>query len=268
MNTINKLILFSAILSLCTAARADHRLLVTTAELSGAAEAPPNASPGTGFAVVTYDSTAHTLRVEITFSGLLGPTTVAHIHAPTAEAGTGNVGVAVQPGTFTGFPAGVTSGAYDHTLDLTATVNYTGGFLTLSGGTAEGAEAKLIESILEGRAYVNVHSQVFPAGEIRGFLRVDSDADGVPDSADPFPNSRDIGGNVIIGDCDTGVPNVLFPDGSTISDQVYDLASRAKNHGRFVSGVAKLKNDLRKTSVLTPAQAEAIQACAARSNLP
>jgi len=54
------------------------------ANLTGPSEEPPNASPGTGFADVTFDLVAHTMRVQITFSGLLGTTIASHIHSPTA----------------------------------------------------------------------------------------------------------------------------------------------------------------------------------------
>jgi hypothetical protein len=43
-----------------------------------------NASPGTGFGSVSYDSTAHTLQLQLSFTGLQGTTTASHIHAPTA----------------------------------------------------------------------------------------------------------------------------------------------------------------------------------------
>jgi len=46
-----------------------------TATLTGPGESPPNASPGTGFADVFFDTAAHTLRVIVDFSGLLGTTT-------------------------------------------------------------------------------------------------------------------------------------------------------------------------------------------------
>ncbi|WP_390677815.1 CHRD domain-containing protein [Aquisphaera giovannonii] len=46
---------------------------------------PPNATAGTGFARVELDTVGHTLHVEVTFSGLLGATTAAHIHAATDE---------------------------------------------------------------------------------------------------------------------------------------------------------------------------------------
>jgi len=96
----------------------------------------------------------------------------------------------------------------------------------------------------------------------------DADGDGVCGNVDAYPNSRDVGGNILIEGCDTGVPNVVFPDGSTISDLIYEIAGGAKNHGQFVSGVAKLKNDLRKSGVLSNAQAQAVQGCAARARLP
>lgn len=96
----------------------------------------------------------------------------------------------------------------------------------------------------------------------------DVDGDGVCGNVDAYPNSRDVGRTIQIGDCDTGVQNVVFPNGSTISDMIYDIAGKAKNHGGFVSEVAKLKNQLRKQGVLTPKQAEAIQSCAGQARLP
>src|SRR5437870_1618268 len=84
-----------------------------TGLLSGPAESPPNASPGTGFADVFYNDQGHTLQVEATFSGLLGTTTASHIHAPTAIPFAGTAGVATQTPSFVGFPLGVTSGTYD-----------------------------------------------------------------------------------------------------------------------------------------------------------
>jgi hypothetical protein len=83
-----------------------------TTNLSGPAEDPPNASPGTGFVLVTYDDVNHTIRIQATFSDLLGNTTAAHIHSPTALPFAGIAGVATQVPFFAGFPIGVTSGAY------------------------------------------------------------------------------------------------------------------------------------------------------------
>ena len=145
-------------------------ILVTEATLDGPSESPPNASPGTGFATVTYDSVAHTLRVEVSFSDLLGTVTASHIHAPTAVPGTGTAGVATQTPYFTGFPIGVTSGTYDDTFDLTAASSWNPSYVTANGGTVFAAEAALAAALADGKAYLNVHTTVFGGGEIRGFL--------------------------------------------------------------------------------------------------
>src|SRR6185503_329116 len=101
---------------LCLSGIAHGSVFITTAILNGASESPANGSPGTGFATVTYDSVAHTLELDVTFSGLLGMTTASHIHAPTAVPFTGTASVATTSPTFAGFPLGVTSGSYQNTL--------------------------------------------------------------------------------------------------------------------------------------------------------
>lgn len=100
-----------AFLPATPAARA--AVVVYQASLSGPNEDPPNASTGTGWATVTYDDVANTMRVQTAFSGLLGTTTTAHIHCCTASPMSGNAGVATMVPTFTGFPESVTSGTYD-----------------------------------------------------------------------------------------------------------------------------------------------------------
>lgn len=142
-----------------------------TCMLSGPAESPPNASPGTGFSIVDIDPVAHTMRVRISFSGLIGTTSASHIHGPTAVALTGTAGVATVTPSFTGFPNGVTSGNYDMTYNtLAAAGTYNPAFVTANGGTPASAETALFNAIAAGKAYVNVHSSAFPGGEIRGFL--------------------------------------------------------------------------------------------------
>ena len=93
MNRLAALIVSA--LTLLLLASASHANVITyEASLSGAAESPPNASPGTGFAKVIYDDLAHTLAVDVAFSGLLSTTTASHIHAPTASPDTGTAGIA------------------------------------------------------------------------------------------------------------------------------------------------------------------------------
>jgi hypothetical protein len=138
-----------------------------TALLDGPSENPPNASPGTGVAVVTHDPVAHTLSIDVSFSGLLGSTTAAHIHCCTDPPA--NVGVATQTPVFVGFPLGVTAGAYNNTFDTSLSSTFNASFVTNNGGVA-GAEAALGAGLLAGRAYFNIHTNLFPGGEIRGFL--------------------------------------------------------------------------------------------------
>lgn len=127
---------------------------------------------GSGSVLLTFDSATSLLDFDVFFSGLSGTTTVAHIHCCTATPGTGTAGVAVTPGTLPGFPVGVSSGTYVYNdLDMLLASTYTSTFLTGSGGTAAGALSRLLANLDTGNAYFNVHSNVFPGGEIRGFLK-------------------------------------------------------------------------------------------------
>ena len=161
---------FAVSLALAGSMPAQAAVAVYTASLSGGAEAPPNASPGTGSAIVTYDDVLHTLRVQVTFSGLLGTTTASHIHAATPTPFTGTAGVATETPTFGGFPLGVSSGTYDNLFNLTLLGSFNAPFVTANGGTAAGAEAALATALNGGTSYLNIHSTRFPGGEIRGFL--------------------------------------------------------------------------------------------------
>jgi hypothetical protein len=143
-------------------------IFIFDANLSGPAESPTNASPGTGFAQVTFDNTANTMEVNVTFSGLTGTTTASHIHAATASPFTGTAPVATTTPTFTAFPLGVSSGSYDHIFDMTQATSYNSSFI--GGGTVAAAEAALLNDMLAGETYLNIHTTTFGGGEIRGFL--------------------------------------------------------------------------------------------------
>lgn len=138
--------------------------------LTGAAEAPPNASPGTGSAVVTWDLVAHTMSVDVDFADLIGTTTAAHIHCCTAVAGAGTAGVATTTPNFLGFPLGVTSGSYLNVLDMTLASSYNPAFVTANGGSIPASELALFNGMVAGKTYFNIHTTFRPGGEIRGFL--------------------------------------------------------------------------------------------------
>jgi hypothetical protein len=104
--------------------------------MDGTQEVPPSGSPATGTIRMLVDTSSNQLHYQITVTGLTGVESAAHLH---------------------GFaPAGVNAGVL-YALPLGAskvgTINY-----------LETEEA----SILAGLTYVNVHTDLFPAGELRG----------------------------------------------------------------------------------------------------
>jgi CHRD domain len=113
------------------------------ADLKGSSEVPPTTSGGTGAATVTLDSATNKITWNVTFSGLTGPATAAHIHGP-APVGK-NAGVITWLST-KGQPA---SSPLSGSATLTA------------------AQAADLQS---GQYYVNVHTAANPGGEIRGQL--------------------------------------------------------------------------------------------------
>jgi hypothetical protein len=136
------------------AAKADF---IATATLLGKNENPPNASPGTGFIQVDFSNAKpNQLHVHEVFSGLEKPATAAHIHI----APVGLNGPVVLPfSAASGFPTGSSSGVYDAIL-TDKDINTASGFTF----------AQLIAAIEAGNAYANIHTAVFPGGEIRGQL--------------------------------------------------------------------------------------------------
>jgi len=114
-------------------------------QMTGAQETPAVSTSATGTIDAEYNRLTKTLSYKFTFSGLTDSTTAAHIHG-LAEAGV--PAPVVQ--TFSPWPK-VKAGSYSGTL--------------LVDGV------KITETdLLAGRYYINVHSKVFPSGEIRGQL--------------------------------------------------------------------------------------------------
>ena len=112
--------------------------------LSGGQEVPSNPSTGLGNLTATYTDATNTLSFNLVFTGLLSPTIAAHFHAPAAVGF--NALVVID---LTGFPTGVTSGAYSNSYILTAAQE---------------------TQLLTGQWYINIHSSASPTGEIRGQL--------------------------------------------------------------------------------------------------
>ena len=107
------------------------------AALTGTDEVPATTSKGTGVAEFTYDTATKMLAYKITYAGLSGAATAAHIHGP-AEAGK-NSGVAV--------PFANPASPIEGSAALT---------------DAQAGE------LAAGKMYVNVHTAENKGGEIRG----------------------------------------------------------------------------------------------------
>jgi len=108
------------------------------ANLAGAQEVPPTASPATGMATATLDPDG-TLHWTVTYDGLSGAAAAAHFHGPAAPGA--NAGVVVNIG-----QQGLAS--------------------PMQGSTH--LTAAQIADLAAGRWYVNIHTAADPNGEIRG----------------------------------------------------------------------------------------------------
>ena len=105
--------------------------------LDGLQETPPVATPGSGTGDVTYDDVTKLLEWNVTFSDLIGDFSAAHFHGPADY----------------GVPAGVQVG-----------MPGAGSPLIGSATITQVQE----DDLLAGLWYVNIHSSVYPGGEIRG----------------------------------------------------------------------------------------------------
>ncbi len=94
-------------------------------------------SPGTGSATVTFDDATNQLSWNISWSGLIGTETLMHFHGPALP----NQNAGVQVGTGVAGPPVV------------------GNTVIAAGQAAD---------LLSDLWYINLHTNVFPGGEIRG----------------------------------------------------------------------------------------------------
>lgn len=160
-----------ALPALTVSAGALAHIAIFNGTLTSAAEGDPtNTSVGTGTVKITLDDHDFTMRIETSFSGLTGTTTAAHIHCCTASANSGSAGVATTLPSFPDFPAGVTSGDYDRTFDMTEATSWNTAFVNANGGTLGTAFSALATALEQERAYLNIHTSYRGGGEIRGFL--------------------------------------------------------------------------------------------------
>jgi hypothetical protein len=110
------------------------------AHLTAKDEVPPNASAGMGDGTFMLNSTTKELTWTVTYSGLTGPATLAHLHGP-AKPGE-NKGVAVPLGPNGNLPSPIS-------------------------GKATLTDAQMAD-LQAGMYYANIHTDANKGGEIRG----------------------------------------------------------------------------------------------------
>ena len=91
--------------------------------------------------------------------------------------------------------------------------------------------------------------------------------DGLADSLDTCSASN-FEDTVTIGGAGTGVANVLFTSGCTISDLVANVAAAAPNHGQFVSAMNVLEKALEDQGIITKDERARMHNATAHANLP
>lgn len=173
---------------LATSAAASAQGFITWhAVATEAEEVPPTGSPGTADATLTLDTRTNVLSWSVSHQGLTGAPTLAHFHGP---AGIGmNAGVQVN--------IGVAS-------------NPIVGSAPLTGGQ--------VTDLMNGLWYLNIHTDAFPGGEIRGQIDdvlVETHCVSVANSFDPTgarlttPGDFEAANNALTFDA-SGVPPGQF----------------------------------------------------------
>ncbi len=132
------LLLAAAICLVAAGARAET--MKFHGDMNGASEVPAKTTEGKGTTDAMLDTSTKTLSYTMTYSGLSGPATAAHLHGPAAAGA--NAGVAVPIA-----------------APLTSPVK----------GTAILTDAQITD-LEGGKLYANVHTAANPGGEIRGQL--------------------------------------------------------------------------------------------------
>lgn len=144
-----KLFALAALVALGTASQAAVWTLSTM--MTGGQEVPPNSSTASGMFTGTYNDVTNTLTVTMFhFDQFASPLTAAHVHRGATGS---NGGVFVNFNAPTNFS--LAGGMWSYVGPSTFT------------GISEADEA----NIIAGNSYINVHSQQFPGGEIRGQIQ-------------------------------------------------------------------------------------------------
>ena len=147
---------------------ADSRAKSVRAKLVGFQEVPALSTPATGDFRARIGPNEAELTYDLEYSGLLGTVTQAHIHFGQRSVNGGIMiwlcGTTANPGP-AGTPTCPPSGKVSRTVGPLDVVGPAG------QGIAQGEFAEALRAMREGVAYANVHSTMWPGGEIRGQIK-------------------------------------------------------------------------------------------------
>lgn len=115
-------------------------------------------SSGSGLGIGTYDTITHVFTWNVFITGLGSPATLAHFHFGAPGVFRGPVRIET-PTLDIGTLAGATDGSFSGSLDFDD---------PFTPGVPAGGVAQLQSELLAGNWYLNIHTQNFGAGEIRG----------------------------------------------------------------------------------------------------
>lgn len=144
------------------------------AHLRGFQEVPVVSTVATGEFRGVIDPTNSSIIFDLSYTGIQGKVTQAHIHVGQRSVNGGIVIWFCQTTTNPG-PAGTPtctegSGHFTGTITSANVVAPTGA--NTSQQIGNGDFDKVLEAIRAGKAYANVHSDLSPGGEIRGQIKV------------------------------------------------------------------------------------------------
>ncbi len=133
-------------------------------------------STGRGTFRATLDRRAEAIHYKLTYDGLEGTVTQAHIHFGQHHT---VGGITVWLCQTAGTPAPAAVAALTPQCVQEGTVSGTITPAQVLAATGQGLDAgefgELLRAIRAGTTYANVHSSLFPPGEIRGQIRTDDD---------------------------------------------------------------------------------------------
>lgn len=92
----------------------------------------------------------------------------------------------------------------------------------------------------------------------------DADVDGFADDDDECDPS-DLRSTIFVAGVNTGIPNLMFTNGCTMSDEIIAASDDADNHGAFVSAGALVGNAWRNADLITDDQRSILLTTAAQS---